>query len=392
MNMVANPTDQAPETAQVRFNHQGFRLDADGKIDDKPRELHVRIPAHVCPAPGSGFDLLGLEDWIVGAFFVNYLRLWGSPPCVSELQEVSGRSYDRVVASLKRMQARGWIGMKKLRNEYAPGQYGYRWRIWLNRVSPLRELRDARKGDGFRWIAVPAEVARSRSPLDVAVYLVCHEQKRLDGGVTTTPADLAAILGCDRTTAWRTLKRIGAIAVTDGKPGNVVYDLPLVFDRKASATIPIAGHMVPVHGDQKRLGARFALLIRILDNAFVDVERDAGIVIAQLVERGVDVRLDLVIRILEQRHRRVLMRSADYRHRLVLRFGTRLRAGMRRLTRAEEHTLLVHADENHAEREALRVAVRDALSHTCSTCDDTRLVIERQNGGDVGVPCPACRT
>lgn len=353
--------------------------------------------------PGARLDLLELEDWIVGAFVVMYQRLnQGTPPPLSHAAAISGRSEKRVKASWERMRRRGWLGMAKVPHQYGDGLFGYRWRVWVPAGSPLEQLMDRpaprrRLPKGVqpeRWIAVPQQVARSRSVLAVAMYLLAHEQRMVDGAVTLTPGEAAKVLSCDRNTARRILSELGATPIRVSA-GRVIYDLGVVFEGKDRRVFEIPGaHALTGYGERgERALRRLEVLLQTLDVHGVDAEaamRDAIDSVAHATGESAP-RVDLVVRLLEEQHRATLTRNPWYRHRLTLRLGDRLRAmvGGRRATR---RVARVEPEPPSMDGLELRRAIASALTESCRTCDDTGWTIGLdEHGREVGRACVHCR-
>jgi hypothetical protein len=359
-------------------------------------QLHLRLPARLVPMPGSRLDLAELEDWIVGAFCVLYQKVHGRPPSLAAAAQLSGRSEKRVRASWERMKRKGWLGMAKVPHQYADRRFGKKWRIWLMPGSPLVELHDAKRE---RWVAVPQAVARFRSVLAPALYMLAHEQRVIDGAVTLTAGEAARVLCCDRSTARRLMQVVGMKRIGGENGGRAVYDLPILFERKESDSLTLYNVECAVHGNYARKVARLDSLESAL--RFAGVDSKAAIVHALTTIQSAGYsrpRLDLVLRLVEEQNRATLAGSPRYRVKLTMLLGSRLRTLVRRPAGMVKRELArVPQAATIDSGIVLRSLIESALTETCSSCSGDGLVLVTEYDGDgrgreVGAPCPDCRT
>lgn len=373
----------------------------DGATTERPRPtveqwksefklLPVRLPADLVPTASKRFDAQEMEDWVIGSYICNHMRLWQTSPCLQSLQYVSGRSHRTVRATVLRLIDKGWLGGAKARNEFAPGQFGLKWRLWVPNDSPLRPLLDHKPGDGFNWVAVPGTVARYRSILAVGAYLVLQKQMHKDGAIVTTPTDIAGLLHCDRTTAWRVLRFVGARAATEPRSGHVVYTMPTVYSPSITL-MDYHGEVVTVPIKLKdKMRARLDTLRGVLKRACIDDVHELQETFRELHQSDASrcPSAALVLRVLEERNRRVLASHKTYGLILSQRFGWRIK-GLR------SGAFKVKTYDDTVERSEVREDLRSALSRAlCDVrgCEDGWIDVPQDDGTHAATRCHNCST
>lgn len=344
------------------------------------------------PAPSQPFDLTLLEDWVIAAWIVDLrqfsLDSWG--PSVRQLSGVSGRNFRRVKDSLERLRERGWIGFVKLAYEWHPGQWGHRHKIWLTHNSPLLELERSSKTP---FVLVPVSVAKFRSPLAVAVYLVMHEQQRVDGAIAITPTELAGLLHCHRSTARRLLRFCGAEAVTESRPNRCVYML-----RNRRLAHPGVGFtwrgLEFIGPDASSSVNRLDLIAQALERGGVDAEAAIAEVHADVAERlgdlmgPGDVPVKVAIRVLEELHTRELGRDQLYRPKLLRRLARRYRYLV-----PSPAAFTVRSARDADEREQMRRDIEQLMAPQCPTCRGNGMILWTDDRGySMSADCPECRS
>lgn len=330
--------------------------------------LHFRLPQELTPTPHNPLNIQNLDDMIVAGMLVQLMRMGNRNVNVSTLAKFSGRSNKRVKSTLERLQERGFIEMRKVRNEYDVKKFGYRWRIWIPTGSPLNKLLHAQKGDGFKWVAVPLSVGRFRSPLATALYMMLHLQKFVDGAITTTIADIAFALNCDRKTARRLLSVVGAKQVFRKGYANAVYDMPTVYSR--NLTLKQQAH-----------------------NKFLMAE-----MVKTLSAHGILLNIDhfdkygngkTAIAILELEYSHILMQHEQFRSNIITRLGRGFynkRVKDRRLKKVTRR----ETDQSALSVQLIQADITSALNKTCSACNGDMFIEVIEDGVSKLKSCSHC--
>ena len=175
----------------------------------------------------------------------------------------------------------------------------------------------------------------------------------------------------------------------------MIYDLAVVFEGKQRSRAQVAGCDLTVHGERgAKVLDRLGVLMQVLDVHGVDAADAVAAAIGQVqTDTGEQApRVDLVVRLLEERHRAVLTRNPWYRHRLTLRLGDRLRAMIGGRRAARRRVASVPAEPPTSDGLDLRRAIASALTESCRDCDDTGWTIGTdEHGREVGRACVHCR-
>lgn len=344
----------------------GFVKTASSKDIDT---LHFRLPQELTPTPNNPLNIQNLDDMIIAGMLIQLMRMGNKNVNVTTLARFSNRGNARVKATLERLQDRGMLEMRKVRNEYEKQQFGYRWRIWIPQHSILNKLLHAKKGDGFKWVAVPLSVGRFRSPLATAMYMVLHLQKFVDGIITTTIADLSFTLNCDRKTARRLLNIVGARMIYRKGYQNAVYDLPTVYSRNIT--------------DKQE-----AAYIARLKDISTTLEQNGIFPERHLFSKTENIAA--LIAILELHYSNVLVKYEKHRANILLRIGRgyyNKRIKNRRLNKITKR----EADTNSLNVQLVQKDITSALNRVCSECNGDQY-IEQVDPADGYVKLQSCKS
>lgn len=334
------------------------------------RERFLKLPRHLVPTLARPLDVQLVDEWIVGSTIASFVADFQASPSLTTLARLTGRDVRTVKTIIERLAKKQWVGRAKVRNEYEPGRFGLKWRFWLTESSPFRDFAGKRSREP--WVPVPVRVVQNGSPLLVGMYLAVAEQQRLDGAVTTTPSELAAVLMCSPRTVARGLVKIGCTPIVTPRSGHCVYVLEngwTVNARRGGCLVRVRLFGKEFFGMVSTEKQREALMLRVHEVERIIKRSCIRHDLVQLVDElaSVDVELQAALRAIEDRYRTQLVLDPGYRRRIWGRFAARLKHySMTRAVRA------ARADraQYHAERdEALQ-----ALAAQCPECSGMKLV------------------